>query len=192
MILSQLHPPLALTVHLPKIFLIVVYSTNNLRVPISHFPKSLPPKLCRSIYFCTKNLREYTFYLLYTMTVICYKVIYLFMLMTLTFPPAPHSCRFIHLPNLLQLTGIDQTRDLQSVITYPVDRMNNAIGGRNITILYCGAANVDMSFMISPNSYRLPTEGLNTIGKWPGCGTHSHTAESLCNGNICVHDQLHF
>jgi hypothetical protein len=70
--------------------------------------------------------------------------------------------------------------------------MYNAIGSWNIAFLYCGAANVDMSFMISPNSYRFPTEGLNTIGERPGCGTHTHTAESLCNRNIWVHDQQIF
>jgi len=70
--------------------------------------------------------------------------------------------------------------------------MNNAISSWNITILYCGGANVDVSLMISPNSYRFPTDGLNTIGEWPGCGTHTRTAESLCNRNIWVHDQRIF
>jgi hypothetical protein len=70
--------------------------------------------------------------------------------------------------------------------------MNNAIGSWNITILYCGGANVDMSLMISPNRYKFPAEGLNTIGEWPGCGTHTRTAESLCNRNIWVHDQQIF
>jgi hypothetical protein len=71
-----------------------------------------------------------------------------------------------------------------TVITYPVNRMNNAIGSWNITIVYCGAANVDSSLMISPNSYRLSTESFNTSGKWPGGGTHTSTAEGFCNSNV--------
>jgi hypothetical protein len=65
--------------------------------------------------------------------------------------------------------------------------MNNAIGGWNITILYCGATDVDPSLMISPNSYRLSIESFNAIGKWPGCGTHTSTAEGFCNSNIHEH-----
>jgi hypothetical protein len=75
---------------------------------------------------------------------------------------------------------------IPTVITYPVDGVNDAIGSWDIAVLHHGAANVNPSLMISPHSHRLSTEGLNTIGKWPRGGTHTSTAKGLCKGNIQI------
>ena len=191
MINSQLHTPPVFAIHPSKTFWILSIAPKT-KCFYQSFSRSFTPKHYMSLYFWTNKLKKKYFFI----SCIQWQLLVTNCLFIHAYyshiSPVPHSSWLIFLQNLLQFTGIDQSREFLSVITYPVDRMNNAIGSWNITILYCGGANVDMSLVISPNSYKFPTEGLNTIGEWPGCGTHAHTAESLCNKNIWVHDQWIF